>query len=201
MVNLIIFFIIFIIIVYLVFQLFVQLFKSFHLIDTFFVNKINNVEDFFVQKLIDSEDISIDTNNKILNELKNKKRKTLNMYLRFDFLLSLTLGIFWFIFPIFVLDTKSLTKGKYLGKYLGLFTVISGFLPLFNIKDKEILEKKKILVTKFIISWIVIITFFIHVYYLNRINPYAIFSLFLTTLWMANSFLGIYDGFDLHKKF
>ena len=196
MVNLILFFIIFIIIVYTVFQLFVQLFKSFHLIDNFFVSKINNVEDFFVKKLVDSE-----SNNNILNEVNNSKRKTLNMYLRFDFFISLILGIFWFIFPIFVLDVSKLTKGKYLGKYLGLFTLISCYLPLFNIKDKDLLEKKKILITKFLITWIIIITFFIHVYYLNTINPYAIFSLFLTTIWMTNSFLGIYDGFDLHKKF
>ena len=123
------------------------------------------------------------------------------MYLRFDFLISLILGIFWFIFPIFVLDVSKLTKGKYLGKYLGLFTLISCFLPLFNIKDTDLSEKKKILITKFLITWIIIITFFIHVYYLNTINPYAIFSLFLTTIWMSNSFLGIYDGYDLHNKF
>ena len=119
------------------------------------------------------------------------------MYLRFDFFISIALGIFWFLFPIFVLNIKLQGKGRYLGKYLGLFTLISCYLPLFNIKDKEISEKKKVLLTKLFVALIIIITFFIHVYYLNRINPYAIFSLFLTTLWMANSFLGIYDGFDL----
>ena len=195
MINLIIFFIIFIIIVYIVFHLFVQLFKSFHLIDDYFTNKINNVEDFFVKKLLDKKI------NENLNESDNKKRKNLNMYLRFDFFISIALGIFWFLFPIFVLNVKLKGTGRYLGKYLGLFTLISCYLPLFNIKDKEISEKKKVLITKLFVAVIIILTFFIHVYYLNKINPYAIISLFLTTVWLANSSLGIYEAYDLHKKF
>ena len=195
MINLIIFFIILIIIVYIVFHLFVQLFKSFHLIDDYFTNRINNVEDFFVKKLLDNN------RKENLNELEEKKRKKLNMYLRFDFFISIALGIFWFLFPIFVLNIKLQGKGRYLGKYLGLFTLISCYLPLFNIKDKEISEKKKVLLTKLFVALIIIITFFIHVYYLNRINPYAIFSLFLTTVWLCNSSLGIYEAYDLHKKF
>ena len=195
MINLIIFFTIFIIIVYIVFHLFVQLFKSFHLIDDYFTNRINNVEDFFVKKLLDNQ------KNENLNETEDLKRKNLNMYLRFDFLISIALGIFWFLFPIFVLNVKLEGTGRYLGKYLGLFTLISCYLPLLNIKDKEITEKKKVLITKLFVAVIIIITFFIHVYYLNKINPYAIFSLFLTTVWLANSSLGIYEAYDLHKKF
>jgi len=195
MINLIIFFTIFIIIVYIVFHLFVQLFKSFHLIDDYFTNRINNVEDFFVKKLLDKK------KNENLNEVEDIKRKNLNMYLRFDFLISIALGIFWFLFPIFVLNVKLEGTGRYLGKYLGLFTLISCYLPLFNIKDKEISEKKKVLITKLFVAIVIIITFFIHVYYLNKINPYAIISLFLTTVWLANSSLSIYEAYDLHKKF
>ena len=195
MINLIIFFIIFIIIVYIVFHLFVQLFKSFHLIDDYFTNKINNVEDFFVKKLLNKKI------NENLNESDNKKRKNLNMYLRFDFFISIALGIFWFLFPIFVLNVKLEGTGRYLGKYLGLFTLISCYLPLLNIKDKEINEKKKVLITKLFVAVIIILTFFIHVYYLNKINPYAIISLFFTTVWLGNSSLGIYEAYDLHKKF
>ena len=198
MINLIIFFIIFIIIIYIVFHLFVQLFKSFHLIDDYFTSKIKNVEDFFVKKLLDNSNTK---NIENLNELEDKKRKKLNMFLRFDFLISIVLGIFWFLFPFFVLNVKLKGTGRYLGKYLGLFTLISCYLPLFNVQKKEISEKKKVLITKLFIILIIILTFFIHVYYLDKINPYSIISLFFTTIWMGSTLLGIYEAYDLDKKF
>lgn len=180
MINLIIFFIIFIIIIYIIFHLFVIFSKSFNLIDEKFNNIVSNIKDTHIKKLFIEKD------------------KKLNKYIRYDFLISLFLGIIWFLFPILVINLKTqekikfFKKEKFVGKYLGLFTLVTGVITLSYLK-KDTKEKIKILYTKVFCASIVILSLFLNIYYLKRIEITNIITLFLTTIWLFNSIIGILE--------
>ena len=182
MINLIVFFIIFIIIIYLIFHLFVLFSKSFNLIDEKFSNIVKNIKDKHINSLFK----------------ENMKEKRLNKYLRYDFLISLFLGIIWFLFPILLINLNLnekiifVKKNKYLGKYLGLFTVITSIITLFYLR-KGNKEKIKILYTKLFCCLIIIASLFIIVGYVKRIEFTYIINLVLLTIWLGNSVLGILD--------
>lgn len=182
MINLIVFFIIFIIIIYLIFHLFVLFSKSFNLIDEKFSNMVKNIKDKHINNLFKEKDTE----------------KRLNKYLRYDFLICLLLGILWFLFPILLINLNINEKltfvktNKYLGKYLGLFTVISSIITLFYLK-KENKEKIRIIYTKLFCCILIIISLFVNVWFLKRIEITYIINLFLLSIWMGNSVLGILD--------
>ena len=180
MINLIIFFIIFIIVIYLIFHLFVMFSKSFNLIDEKFTNMVKNIKD------------------KPINYLFKEKNKKLNKYLRYDFLISLFLGIIWFLFPILLINltlnekVHFIKNNKYLGKCLGLLTLLSSIISLLYLK-KDSKEKIKILYAKLFGSLSVIISLFIIIGYFKRIEITYIINLFLTSIWLSNSVLGIME--------
>ena len=93
MFNIIVYFTIFCIIIYLIWLGFGSIANLFLLIDERFVSTLEEKNDTFTNKLLEPEQ---ETNN-----LENKK---LNRHLRFDFLLTLTVGIIWFIFPRLLLN-------------------------------------------------------------------------------------------------
>ena len=208
MINLIIFFIIFIIIVYCIFHIFVTFSKSFDLIDEEFNNIVSNVKDNNIKNIFNENEL--ENNIKEVEDTENDVNKhsdkmKLNKYLRYDFLISLFLGILWFLFPFLVINLTQIEKinfnkkSKYLGKYLGLITVLTAISTLFYLKKPKN-EKIKLLSLKLFASLIIILSLFINIHYLKRINFSNIITLFLTSIWMFNSILGLleYNNFNIN---
>ena len=132
---------IFIGIVYGIFKLFYFISNSLLLIDETFINYVKNFNDKTIRKLINENDFEREDDRKVDNH------KRLNRHLRLDFIISLFFGIIWYLFPNIVMkldNTKDLSENsKYVGKTLGLLTLISSLWSLFVINKKDFDKKKK----------------------------------------------------------
>ena len=144
-------------IIYGIFKFFVYISNALLLIDENFINYIKDSKDTTIQKIIDKTDF----------EDNKKEIKKINRHLRLDFFISLIYGIVWFFCPIMILNISKehyLRKDSiYIGKTLGLFTLISSIFPLINITNEN-QEKRKNINRK--IDDIHISTFLIYNYFI-----------------------------------
>ena len=176
---------IFIGIVYGIFRFFVWISNSLLLIDEHFINSVKEIDDSTVQKLISDKDF----------DKSNEETKKLNRHLRLDFFISLVFGSIWFLFPSLILNLPkekiSRKETDYVGKTLGLFTVISSIWSLVNISKDDNNKKKSIIKGKLISAIIVLISFLIILYKLNYMSFGNIISVIMTSFWIANGFYAI----------
>jgi len=133
---------------------------------------------------------------KATNEVtKEDKQKKLNRHLRLDFFISLVFGIIWFLFPLLIINLPGEHIKKkdsiYIGKTLGLFTLISSLWPLFNISKKDYKYKRNILVGKFTCAILTMISFLIIVYFRKTMSFGNIISVIMTAFWVANGYYGL----------
>lgn len=209
--------------IYGLFKLLLYISNTFLLIDEYFVSKISKIEDetilnylginaennlndnevqtkpeqltqVKVQSQVDMED---NKNSQQLNEINNKN---LNKYLRLDFIISLFLGIIWFIFPLLVINLKDNKGSKSIGKYLGLFTLLSGYISLLSIKKNDPIYKQKVFITKILCSIIVLLSFLTIISYTKKIEIYNIISISLTCIWFTSNYLGLMETFNFNKS-
>ena len=186
MFNIIVYFTIFCLIIYIIWLGFGSIANLFLLIDERFVSTLQEKNDTFTNKLLETDQEN--------NNLENKK---LNRHLRFDFLLTLTLGIIWFIFPrlLFNFTTKELSnmsrENRYLGQLLSILVLLTSIISVKTIKKKKSLDKKMVLMTKLFCAIVILLIQFIYIYYIKRISGYNIITLVLISIWMSNSILGI----------
>ena len=204
-------------IIYGIFKLFYHLSNSLLLIDETFINYIKSIDDNTIQKFINEEDFSEKTKSfleksldqktksflektnevsKATNEVtKEDKQKKLNRHLRLDFFISLVFGIIWFLFPLLIINLPGEHIKKkdsiYIGKTLGLFTLISSLWPLFNISKKDYKYKRNILVGKFTCAILTMISFLIIVYFRKTMSFGNIISVIMTAFWVANGYYGL----------
>ena len=204
-------------IIYGIFKLFYHLSNSLLLIDETFINYIKSIDDNTIQKFINEEDFSEKTKSfleksldqktksflektnevsKATNEVtKEDKQKKLNRHLRLDFFISLVFGIIWFLFPLLIINLPGEHIKKkdsiYIGKTLGLFTLISSLWPLFNISKKDYKYKRNILIGKFTCSVLTMISFLIIVYFRKTMSFGNIISVIMTAFWVANGYYGL----------
>lgn len=176
---------IFVGIVYGIFRFFVWISSSLLLIDEHFINTVKQIDDSTVQKLISEEDFN----------KSNEETKKLNRHLRLDFFISLLFGSIWFLFPVLILNLPenkiSKIEIEYIGKTLGLFTVISSIWPLLNISKDDNNIKKKIIRGKLISAIIVMLSFLIILYRLNYMSFGNIISVIMTSFWISNGLYAI----------
>ena len=130
------------------------------------------------------------------NEVTNKdKQKKLNRHLRLDFFISLVFGIIWFLFPLLIINLPGEHIKKkdsiYIGKTLGLFTLISSLWPLFNISKKDYKYKRNILVGKFTCAILTMISFLLIVFFMKTMSFGNIISVIMTAFWVANGYYGL----------
>ena len=115
--------------------------------------------------------------------------------MRLDFFISLVFGIIWFLFPRLILNLPTEhIKNKdsiYIGKTLGLFTLISSLWPLFNISKKDYIKKKSILVGKLMCAILTMISFLLIVYFRKTMSFGNIISVIMTAFWVANGYYGL----------
>jgi len=198
-------------IIYGIFKLFYHLSNSLLLIDETFINYIKSIDDNTIQKFINEEDFSEKTNfseksldqktksflEKSLDQKKTNedKQKKLNRHLRLDFFISLVFGIIWFLFPLLIINLPGEHIKKkdsiYIGKTLGLFTLISSLWPLFNISKKDYKYKRNILVGKFTCAILTMISFLLIVYFRKTMSFGNIISVIMTAFWVANGYYGL----------
>jgi hypothetical protein len=190
-------------IIYGIFKLFYHLSNSLLLIDETFINYIKSIDDNTIQKFINEEDFSEKTNevvdqkvSKATNEVANEdKQKKLNRHLRLDFFISLVFGIIWFLFPLLIINLPGEHIKKkdsiYIGKTLGLFTLISSLWPLFNISKKDYKYKRNILVGKLTCAILTMISFLLIVYFRKTMSFGNIISVIMTAFWVANGYYGL----------
>ena len=183
MFNIILYFIIFCIIIYFIFQGLVNLSSSLFLIDEHFLDRIKDFNDRISQNFKNSS-----------SEIENNKK--LNTHLRYDFFISLALGIIWFIFPILLFQFRKSELAymspdtPYLGQFLAIVTLLTCIIPIKTLK-KPNKDKKLVLGTKLFCALSILIIQFIFIYYLQRINYFSIVTLILISIWMSNSVLGL----------
>lgn len=173
-------------IIYGIFRLFLFLTDTLLLIDEGFVSLIKNTDDKMILKLIDD--------NKKNNKLDEDENKKINRHLRLDFIISLFFGFIWFLFPLIIINIPNFNKKKinYLGKNLGLFTLISSLWPLFNIRDENLENKRNILFGKFACALLTMISFLIIAFFSKTVTFGNIISILLTSIWLANGFYGLF---------
>ena len=180
---------IFIGIVYGIFKLFYLISNSLLLIDETFINYVKNFNDDTIRKLINENDFEKEDNSKVDNH------KRLNRHLRLDFIISLFFGIIWFLFPSIVmdLDTTSnlIERSKYVGKTLGLLTLISSLWSLFVINKKEFEKKKKILIGKVFCTLLVILSFLLIISITKKPTIGHVISVIMSSFWLANGYYGV----------
>nr|QDY51625.1 hypothetical protein 1_10 [Mimiviridae sp. ChoanoV1] len=172
-------------IIYGIFKFFLYISNALLLIDENFINYIKNSKDVTVQKIIDKTDFD-----------ENKKEvKKLNRHLRLDFFISLIYGIIWFFCPRMILNISKEHRLKkdsiYIGKTLGLFTLISSIFPLINITNEEQDKKEKILIGKLMVATLVLFSFIIILYKTNYLSFGNVISIIMTSFWLANGFYGV----------
>lgn len=168
--------------------------SSFLLIDEYFISKMENFDDDIIHKYLGTNAKDINQN---LDEKNLRSENIINKYLRLDFIISLSLGIIWFLFPILVINLPNKKKTNEIGKYLGLFTLISGFLSLLAIKKEKENNKQKVFIVKMICCFIVLLSFFIIVSYTIKIEIYNIISIILVCIWFTNNYLGFNESIKL----
>jgi hypothetical protein len=186
-------------IIYGIFKLFYHLSNSLLLIDENFINYIKSIDDTTIQKFINEEDFlekSLDQKANEPNGVANgDKQKKLNRHLRLDFFISLVFGIIWFLFPLLIINLPAEHIKKkdsiYIGKTLGLFTLISSLWPLFNISKKDYVKKKAILVGKLMCAILTMISFLLIVYFRKTMSFGNIISVIMTSIWVANGYYGL----------
>ena len=190
-------------------ETFINYIKS---IDDNTIQKFINEEDFsektnFLEKSLDQKvnevskatnEVSKATNevSKATNEVaKEDKQKKLNRHLRLDFFISLVFGIIWFLFPLLIINLPGEHIKKkdsiYIGKTLGLFTLISSLWPLFNISKKDYKYKRNILVGKFTCAILTMISFLLIVFFRKTMSFGNIISIIMTAFWVANGYYGL----------
>ena len=182
-------------------------------IDDTTIQKFINEEDFskvektnFLEKSLDQKANGEKTNflEKSLDQKANgeangvsngDKQKKLNRHLRLDFFISLIFGIIWFLFPLLIINlpTEHIKKKDsiYIGKTLGLFTLISSLWPIFNISKKDYIKKKAILVGKLMCAILTMISFLLIVYFRKTMSFGNIISVIMTAFWVANGYYGL----------
>ena len=130
---------------------------------------------------------------KATNKVANQKK--LNRHLRLDFFISLAFGIIWFLFPLLIINLPGEHIKKkdsiYIGKTLGLFTLISSLWPLFNISKKDYKYKRNILVGKFTCAILTMISFLLIVFFRKTMSFGNIISVIMTAFWVANGYYGL----------
>jgi len=183
---------------YGLFKLLLYISNTFLLIDEYFVSKISKIEDDIILNYLGiNAHVQAEQEQEPLTIINNKK---LNKYLRLDFLISLFLGIIWFIFPILVINLKDTKRSKNIGKYLGLFTLLSGYISILSIKKNDPKYKQKVFITKILCSIIVILSFLTIISYTKKIEIYNIISVSLTCIWFTSNYLGLMETFDFNKS-
>jgi hypothetical protein len=131
----------------------------------------------------------------------NDKESSYNKYLRFDFFITLFLGIIWFVFPklLFNFTRQELinlpSDFNYLGQSLAILTLITTIIPVKTLK-KEDKDKKLVLGTKLFCAVTIVIIQLIYLYYIPRFTMYHLISIILLSIWSANSLQGL-----IHKPF
>ena len=109
--------------------------------------------------------------------------------------ISLFFGIVWYLFPSIVmnLDTTSnlIERSKYVGKTLGLLTLISSLWSLFVINKKDFDKKKKILIGKVFCTLLVIISFLIIISITRKPTIGHVLSVIMSSFWLANGYYGV----------
>ena len=185
-------------IIYGVFKIFFWLSNSLFLIDENFVNYIKSYNDPTIQKFIDSNEDIVNNELDVEEEDKTpedliKRNKKINRHLRLDFFISLFFGFIWFLFPIMVIDIKKLNTNKtvYIGKTLGLFTLISALWPLHNIRNGDYKSKRKILIGKFICACLTMFSFLLIVFFRKTMSFGNVLSVILTSIWCANGYYSL----------
>lgn len=180
---------IFIGIVYGIFKLFYLISNSLLLIDETFINYVKNFNDETIRKLINENDFEKEDDAKVDNH------KRLNRHLRLDFIISLFFGIVWFLFPSIVMDLdtteKLIEKSKYVGKTLGLLTLISSLWSLFVINKKDFDKKKKILIGKVFCTLLVILSFLFIISITRKPTIGHVISVIMSSFWLANGYYGV----------
>ena len=180
---------IFIGIVYGIFKLFYLISNSLLLIDETFINYVKNFNDNTIRKLINENDFEKEDDTKVDNH------KRLNRHLRLDFLISLFFGIIWFLFPSIVMNldttTELIDKSKFVGKSLGLVTLISSLWSLFVINKKDFEKKKKILIGKVMCTGVVILSFLFIISITRKPTIGNVISVLMSSFWLANGYYGV----------
>lgn len=180
---------IYIVLIYLIFKLLTGISSYFLLIDEYFMSQIQNSTDKLV---ISFKNKSTNENNKS----QNNKNYILNTYLRYDFFITLILGIVWFIFPkiLFNFTYQELSQlpgdFKYLGQSLAIITLLSCITPIKTIKKTE-KEKKIVLAAKLFCAIVILLIQLIYLYYIPRFTIYHIILVVLLAVWSANSLSGL----------
>ena len=198
--------------IYGIFKILLYFSNSFLLIDEYFVSQMEKFDDEIIHKYLGTN--AKDISQELKNNNKNKENKinepnqhseknenninqVINKYLRLDFIISLTLGIIWFIFPILVINLPDKKKTKEIGKYLGLFTLISGCLSLFSIKKKDDNYKQKVFIIKMMCCFIVLLSFLIIISFTKKIEIFNIISIIFVCIWFSNNYIGFMESIKL----
>jgi cation transport ATPase len=160
--------------------------------------KTNEVVDQKTNEVVDQKtnEVVDQKVSKATNEVANEdKQKKLNRHLRLDFFISLVFGIIWFLFPLLIINLPGEHIKKkdsiYIGKTLGLFTLISSLWPLFNISKKDYKYKRNILVGKFTCAILTMISFLLIVFFRKTMSFGNIISVIMTAFWVANGYYGL----------
>ena len=175
---------IYIILIYLIFKFLLATSNYFMLVDEYFMNYIKNSNDSLLVKF------------KNPNSNSKEKKSDFNTHLRYDFFISLILGILWFSIPqlLFNFSSQELSllppDFKYLGKTLAILTLVTTIISVKTIKKTD-KEKKLVLGTKLGCAIIIIIIQLIYLYFFKRLSLGNIISLILLSFWSVNSIQGL----------
>jgi cation transport ATPase len=156
-----------------------------------FLEKTNEV----ANQKVNEKSLDQKKTNEVSKATKEDKQKKLNRHLRLDFFISLVFGIIWFLFPLLIINLPGEHIKKkdsiYIGKTLGLFTLISSLWPLFNISKKDYKYKRNILVGKFTCAILTMISFLLIVFFMKTMSFGNIISVIMTAFWVANGYYGL----------
>ena len=197
--------------IYGVFQLFFYAIDSFVLIDENFVSNVkeknNTLLNFFLIK--DEETLSKnDKNDEKDNEKDNEKDKRriklkrINIAIGFDFFISSLLSILWFCYPFMLMQLTEYEMGlksqndKYIGKWLALMLLFTNIISLKYIKDGKLFSKQFLLLVKLLCSIVILITTLMIVIFTKKLYVSNIINVILTSLWMANSAVGLFISYS-----
>ena len=181
---------------YGVFKLFVYGLDTFVLIDERFVSnaKESNLS-LFNYFITNDED-------ETLEEKERKKMKRINTALRFDFIISTLLGIFWVLYPFMLIQltsdeiAKKSPEDKYIGRWLGIMVIIINLLTVKHIKNGKLFSKQCILLVKLLSACILLVTTLMVTVFVKKLYLSNIINIILTCLWLSNSAVGLFFSYS-----
>ncbi len=145
-------------------------------------------------------------NDEKIDNGKTMKLKRINHAIRFDLVLSTLIGILWFIYPFMLIQKNRIEimdkspDDRYIGRWIALILLFSNIYSFRYLNNGEIFSKQYILFIKLLCAILIIITSTIITCLIKKLYFSNIINILLVSIWFSNSLIGLFFSYKDNKE-